>query len=95
MANVLHWVGIVIGFSVIAGGIHFFLRGLSGKPSDPSARGPGSAGAEKPELGLAASHLAILGPGNLDLAMANILHWIGVGLGLLVLAVGIGVSSGA
>jgi len=31
----------VLGFSVIAGGIHFFLRGLSGKPSDPSTRAPG------------------------------------------------------
>ena len=41
MANVLHWVGVVLGFSVIAGGIHFFLRGLSGKPSDPSTRTPG------------------------------------------------------
>jgi hypothetical protein len=41
MANVLHWVGVVLAFSVIAGGIHFFLRGLSGKPSDPSTRTPG------------------------------------------------------
>jgi hypothetical protein len=44
MANVLHWVGVVIGFSVIALGIRFFLRGLTGKPSDPSGRVPKGRG---------------------------------------------------
>jgi hypothetical protein len=41
MANILHWVGVTIGLLVVAGGIHFFLRGLSGKPGDPSTRPPG------------------------------------------------------
>jgi hypothetical protein len=41
MANILHWTGVVMGFSVIAIGIHFFLRGLSLKPGEASKRGPG------------------------------------------------------
>jgi hypothetical protein len=41
MANILHWVGVVVGLLVIIGGIHFFLRGLSGKPGDPSPRTSG------------------------------------------------------
>jgi hypothetical protein len=40
MASILHWTGVVIGLLVIVGGIHFFLRGLSGKPGDPPARVP-------------------------------------------------------
>jgi hypothetical protein len=37
MADILHWIGVVLGLLVVAGGIHFFLRGLSMKPSDPAA----------------------------------------------------------
>jgi hypothetical protein len=40
MANILHWIGVVLAFSVIAAGIHFFLRGLSLKPGEPSKRPP-------------------------------------------------------
>jgi hypothetical protein len=47
MTNVLHWIGVVLGLLVVAGGIHFFLRGLSLKPgglplkpSGPSTRAP-------------------------------------------------------
>jgi hypothetical protein len=35
MSNVLHWIGVAVGFAVVAGGIHFFLRGLTFKPSSP------------------------------------------------------------
>jgi len=38
MSNVLHWVGVLVGFVVVVGGIHFFLRGLNGKPGDASPR---------------------------------------------------------
>jgi len=41
MTNVLHWIGVVLGLLVVAGGIHIFLRGLSLKPSAPSTRVPG------------------------------------------------------
>jgi hypothetical protein len=41
MANVLHWIGVAVGLLVIVGGIHFFLRGLTLKPDDPSRRVPG------------------------------------------------------
>jgi hypothetical protein len=40
MANIIHWIGVVLGLLVIVGGIHFFLRGLSAKPGDPSRRVP-------------------------------------------------------
>jgi hypothetical protein len=41
MSNVLHWIGVVLALLAITGGIHFFLRGLSSKPGDPSPRVPG------------------------------------------------------
>jgi hypothetical protein len=40
MMNILHWIGVALGFLVLAVGIRFFLRGLSQKPSDPSTRVP-------------------------------------------------------
>jgi hypothetical protein len=41
MENVLHWIGVAVGLLVIAGGVSFFLRGLTLKPSDPPPRVPG------------------------------------------------------
>jgi hypothetical protein len=40
MQNILHWIGVALAFLVLIGGIRFFLRGLSQKPSDPSTRVP-------------------------------------------------------
>jgi hypothetical protein len=40
MANVLHWIGVALGFLVLAWGVRAFVRGLSMKPSDPSSRAP-------------------------------------------------------
>jgi hypothetical protein len=40
MTNVLHWIGVALGFLVVIGGVRLFLRGLSQKPSDPSTRVP-------------------------------------------------------
>jgi hypothetical protein len=40
MATVLHWIGVVLGLLVAAGGIRLFVRGLSMKPNDPSTRVP-------------------------------------------------------
>ena len=40
MTNALHWIGVVLGFLVVIGGMRLFLRGLSQKPSDPSTRAP-------------------------------------------------------
>jgi hypothetical protein len=38
MADILHSIGVVLGLLVVAGGIHFFLRGLSLKPSGSRTR---------------------------------------------------------
>jgi hypothetical protein len=38
MTNVLHWIGVALGFLVVIAGMRMFLRGLSQKPSDPSTR---------------------------------------------------------
>jgi hypothetical protein len=41
MTNILHWIGLALGFLVIAWGLRAFMRGLSLKPTDPSTRPPG------------------------------------------------------
>ena len=38
MANVLHWIGVVLALLVAIGGMRLFVRGLSQKPSDPATR---------------------------------------------------------
>jgi hypothetical protein len=40
MTNVLHWIGVALGFLVVIWGMRLFVRGLSQKPSDPSTRAP-------------------------------------------------------
>jgi hypothetical protein len=40
MTNVLHWIGVALGFLVVIWGMRQFVRGLSQKPSDPSTRAP-------------------------------------------------------
>ena len=42
MTNVLHSIGVALGFLVLIWGMRAFMRGLSLKPSDPSTRAPES-----------------------------------------------------
>jgi hypothetical protein len=40
MSDILHWIGLALGFLVVIGVMRLFVRGLSQKPSNPSSRPP-------------------------------------------------------